>query len=261
MTTLTTIISGIAALTAVQASPAAEPEWTGVRVCFQEQIACAAGQCAPERIEQVCNFDALDPDAAAVVRQELRWFAGILAETPDLGVCAADVARRIEAAAASIRVDGPLELMEPYAYTAGSDELSSAIEAELYWRAQLEERASGLARQRHMAQQAGEDDGCGLPALVDVVQLRAQNLAFAESVGALDMARNGALSDPALWGVWFIYNHADLWQPEQAEAAAVFDVLAERGTFPASLARGLEQRVAAHQTLYSPDQLTGGWPE
>lgn len=252
---------GVAAAIAIQAPPPVEAQWTGVRVCLQEQIACGAGDCEPDRIERACDFSALDPQAAAVVRSEMRSFATMLQGTPSASACAGDIARRVERAAQSIATDGPLELMEPYAYTQGSDELATSVEAELYWRAQLEERASGLARERHLTRERGETDECGLPPLVDVVHLRAQNLAFAERAGALEMARAGRLSDPALWGLWFIYNHADLWQSEQSEAAAVFTSLAARDQFSDTLARGLAQRVAAHQPLYSEQQLAGGWPQ
>jgi hypothetical protein len=246
---------------ALHGGAAGAQEWTGVRVCLQEQIECGAGQCEPARLEAACNFSALDPEAAAVVRAEMRSFARMLQETPSAPACAADVASRVEQAASSIRDDGPLQLDAPHALTPAAVQGLSSVETELYWRAQLEERASGFARQRYIARQNGQEDDCGLPALVDVVQLRSQNLAFAESVGALEMARNGELAPPAAWGVWFIYNHADLWQAEQAEAAAVFTQLAADDAFPDTLARGLARRVAGHQPLYSPDQLQGGWPD
>ena len=132
------------------------------------------------------------------------------------------------------------------------------IERELFWRAQLDERLSGQAVSRI---QSESQLPCDLPQFADVGQLRAQNLAFAESVHALELARAGRLSDPALWGTWFIYHHADLWQEEQAEASEVFTDLAAQGAFSDRLAQNTADRVHRHQPLFDAEQLSGGWPE
>jgi hypothetical protein len=247
--------AGLAALSQGQ-SAAGSPVWVSVQACLEHQASCAEGRCDPS-LERVCRYDALDERAAAVVRAETRSLAFSSRERLRLA-CASDLTMRTRAVAREIAVEGPLALTEPYAPTPGSGELDSAIERELFWRAQLDERLTGEA-----AAQMGSShpDGCGLPPFADVVQLRAQNLAYAESVDALELARQGRLSAPALWGVWFIYNHADLWQDEQEKASRVFVALADDEAFAPSLARGLQTRVANHSPLYTANQLAGGWPE
>ncbi|MGJ3231909.1 MAG: hypothetical protein ACFE0P_08930 [Oceanicaulis sp.] len=233
---------------------AGTPAWTSIQTCLEHQASCAEGRCAPS-LERACRYDALDRRAAAVVRAETRTLA---AAGRGRAACAAEFMGRTYAAAQSIERDGPLELSEPYAPTPGAGELDSPVEQELFWRAQLDERLSGRAG---ADMGAGAGSACALSPFADVVQLRAQNLAYAESVDALALARDGELSPPALWGVWFIYNHADLWQDEQAEAAALFVRLAEEGEFAPALAGGLHQRVANHAPLYTAEQLDGGWPD
>lgn len=236
-------------------SAAGSPAWDSVRTCLEHQASCVEGRCAPA-LERACRYDALDRRAAAVVRAETRALAAAAA-----GVqtgCAADFIDRTAAAVRAIERDGPLMLSEPYALTPETGELDSAVEQDLFWRAQLEERLTGEAVS---SMRSGGESRCGLPPFAAVVQLRAQNLAYAESVDALELARRGQLSAPALWGVWFIYNHADLWQDEQAEAAALFTDLAQDGVFAPALAQGLDARVADHGPLYTVEQLDGGWPD
>ncbi|MEQ8433755.1 MAG: hypothetical protein RIA71_05895 [Oceanicaulis sp.] len=252
---LTLAAAGVASLAMGQASGA--PLWNSVQACVEEQAACANGACDTDALVRACRYDALDAHAAAVVRAEMRSVAAASMTAPSQA-CGDELYRRTETAVRSIEADGPLALSEPYAPTSGSSELASEVEAELFWRAQLDERLTGQAAARVRSE---EESPCGVSPFADVVQLRAQNLAFAESVDALAMAQEGRLSAPAMWGVWFIYNHADLWQDEQADAAGLFVQLADDGRFANSLATGLDRRVAAHQPLYTADQLAGGWPD
>ncbi|MGX6649081.1 hypothetical protein ACWCOP_14185 [Maricaulaceae bacterium MS644] len=251
------MIAFAAALTALALgqSAAGTPVWSSVQTCLEHQASCADGRCAPA-LERACRYDALDERAAAVVRAETRALAAVAGRARTS--CAAAFPDRTNAAARAIGQDGPLTLSEPYAPTPGAGELDSAVDRELFWRAQLDERLTGLAS---AGVATGGENGCGLSPFAEVVQLRAQNLAYAESVGALELARRGQLSAPALWGVWFIYNHADLWQDEQAEAATVFTDLARDGVFAPALAQRLQARVADHGPLYTVEQLDGGWPD
>lgn len=228
-----------------------------MRSCLELQASCAGGQCAPESLEVDCRFNEMDQTAAAVVRAEMRAIADRRPSQIAMEICSDEFLVHFETALNSIRTEGPLDLAEPYAPMPGANELDSPIETELFWRAQTEERLTGLAVGRA---RNDEPSVCNQSPLAGVILVRAQNLAFAESVDALTLARDGRLSAPALWAVWFIYNHADLWRAEQAEAAEIFSALAEDGLFDPVLARNLSREVS-EQPLYIDDQLVGCWPD
>lgn len=254
----TLLAAGLSAITLSSSNTADDPDWSSVAACARIQADCIEGGCDVQSLERSCYYGALSNTAEAIVRSETRFLASRAQTHEEPSVCTQAINEEIRRGFESIRSDGPLAIREPYAPTPGTDELSGMLERELYWRAQLDERLTGFAAQRS---QSGTGLPCELPAFADVGMLRAQNFAFAESVDALSLARDGHLSPPALWGTWFIYHHADLWQDEQAAASQVFSALAEEGDFPGSLARNTANRVAAHQPLYTPEQLEGGWPE
>lgn len=237
-------------------SPGMGAALESVDACFQQQLECTSGICAPATLNQACGYSGLSSRAEAIVRTETLSLAQRISAAEDPEACSTELANQYQSAVNSIRNDGPMGLSEPYAYTQGSSELSETIERELFWRAQLDERLTGQASDRIRNR---TESACGLPPYAVVVQLRAQNLALAEIENVLERAREGDLSAPARWAAWFIYNHSDLWQAEQAEAAQVFGDLADQGGFSTGLASNLRGRVSNHQPLYAESDLAQSW--
>lgn len=250
-------LSALSAAFSLGLADAEEPDWSDARACFEEQAACSDGNCRPEILVNQCRFDALDEQAVTIIRAELRSISENRQSSSSEQSCADELMSEFDLAVADIAQNGPLALAEPYSLTPGANELSTPHESALFWRAQIEERMTGLAGDR---MSRGEASTCNYSPLAGVVLMRAQNLAFAESLDALALAEAGDLSAPALWGAWFIYLHADLWQAEQAKAAPVFDTLSREGRFSSVSAENLDGRVARHQPLYAADALSGGWP-